>query len=247
MASNQGNCYVEHQAEIMDQFEKMVLMATRTNVGRERWSEETLSNVIRRSREELEALLPSLPFLGGKDSQSWGLILQSAQTIAFYSACKSVGMDVREFAQLMYEVGEAYYDSLSSIKKRMFRRMAFSGRVKEGWRRWAAETQRRQYPGNWVGEFVEGDGQSFDWGLNFTECGWLKLIREHHAEEAAPYACLGDFVRMRALGVGFMRTQTLACGHPICNFRFVRGYQTPRGWPPENLEEFRTAPQAKQD
>lgn len=245
MTEDSHDYYIRYKNEIMDQFEKMVLVAA--EVGQNHLSEETLSNLIRRSREELEALLPSLPYLGGKKSLSWALMLQSAQTLAFYKACKSVGMEVREFAQLMYEVGEAYYDSLSGMKKRVFRWMASSGLVKRGWKRWAAETQRRQYPGDWVGEFVEGDGKSFDWGLNLVECGWLKLIGEHHAEEAAPYACLGDFVRMRALGVGFMRTQTRACGHPMCDFRFVRGYQTPRGWPPENLEEFKTRSQAKQD
>lgn len=245
MVSSQGNYYLEHKKEIMNQFSKMMLTAT--EVGRKHFGEETLSELTRRSTDEFEALLPSLPFLGGKNNPSLGLILQSAQTLAFYKACKSVGLDVREFAQLMYEVGEAYYDSVSSIKKRMFRWMAFSSRAKRSWRKWAAETQRRQYAGNWVGEFIEGDGRSFDWGLNFVECGWLKLIREHHAEEAAPYACLGDFVKMRAMGIGFMRTQTLGCGHPICDFRFMRGYQTPRGWPPENLQEFKTRPQSKQD
>ena len=244
MDEDPNHYYVRHKTEIMNEFEKMVLIAA--EVGRKHFSEETLTNLTSKSREELEALLPSLPYLGGKESPSLGLILQSAQTLAFYKACKSVGTEVREFGQLMYEVGEAYYDSLSSIKKRMFHWLAFSDRVKGGWRRWATETQKRQYPGNWVAEFVEGDGKSFGWGLNFVECGWMKLIREHHAEEAAPYACLGDFIRMRAIGVGFKRTRTLGCGHPNCDFRFVKGYQTPRGWPPEDLEEFRTSPQAKQ-
>ncbi len=44
---------------------------------------------------------------------------------------------------------------------------------------------------------------------------------------------------MRALGIGFKRTKTLATGANMCDFRFIKGYQTAKGWPPENLEEFK--------
>jgi hypothetical protein len=104
------------------------------------------------------------------------------------------------------------------------------------------ESQSREYPMNWVGEFVEGDGATFEYGLDFVECGFMKLAREMGCEEIAPYVCLADFARMSGLGIGFWRTQTLARGHPRCDFRFGKNYETPKGWPPENLDEVRNSP-----
>ena len=81
------------------------------------------------------------------------------------------------------------------------------------------------------------DGKSFEYGFNFTECGWLKLIEKEGIKDSAPYACLCDYARMRAIGIGFKRTKTIAAGAEICDFRFIKNYETPKGWPPEDLEE----------
>lgn len=50
---------------------------------------------------------------------------------------------------------------------------------------------------------------------------------------------MSDYAMFRALGVGFKRTKTIAINCDVCDFRFVKDYQTPKGWPPESLEEFR--------
>lgn len=105
------------------------------------------------------------------------------------------------------------------------------------WRTWLSQSQKRLYPENWVGDFLEGDGKAFNYGFNFTACGWLKLIDKENAGDIAPYACLCDYARMRALGIGFKRSKTIAAGADMCDFRFIKDYQTPRGWPPEDLEE----------
>ncbi len=231
--------YIRNKVKLVREFKKILSVAEK--LTQTRFDEEKLHTLMEMSLKEFEALLPQLPYLGGDKSPATPLIMHGAQTIAFYKACKSIGIEAREFAQLMYEVAEAYLESVSWIMKRVARRLAFSGRTKISWKTWAIESQTREYPQNWVGEFIEGDGITFDWGLNFEECGWLKLVQEHGAEEIAPYACIGDFARMRAVGVGFNRTQTLALGFPKCDFRFGKNLETPRGWPPENLDEFKNS------
>jgi hypothetical protein len=46
-----------------------------------------------------------------------------------------------------------------------------------------------------------------------------------------------DYATMRATGVGFRRDQTIAIGGDRCEFRFSRARNTPRGWPPEEIDE----------
>jgi hypothetical protein len=142
--------------------------------------------------------------------------------------------------QLLYEIAEAYTESLPGFAKWLARRLILSASVKRRWRAALIESQRRAHPGNWVGEFVEGDGESFDYGFNFTECGWLKLVEREGGAEIAPYICLSDYAKMRGVGIGFLRTQTLAAGAKLCDFRFIKGYKTARGWPPEALGEWRS-------
>lgn len=234
---NLQNYYVSNKRELMKEFQKIVNTAKK--IGHKYFNDETLKSLVEKTLSEFDLILPQLPYVGGKKSPYTNLMLQSGQTLAFYRACKSLGIETKRCAELMYELEEVYIDSMSEIKKRLARRMAFSRAFKKNWKKWAIESQEREYPENWVGEFVEGDGTDYDWGLNFSECGCLKILRKFGAEEIAPYACLGDFVRMRGLGIGFKRTQTLALGHGGCDFRFVKDYETPRGWPPENLEEFK--------
>ena len=85
----------------------------------------------------------------------------------------------------------------------------------------AAKTQERQYPGNYVIAFVEGDGVSFDYGIDYLECGGCKFLESQGAFELARYICPIDIVYSEALGWGLTRTQTIADGGETCDFRFV--------------------------
>ncbi|MFX0092435.1 MAG: L-2-amino-thiazoline-4-carboxylic acid hydrolase [Candidatus Hodarchaeota archaeon] len=100
-------------------------------------------------------------------------------------------------------------------------------------------SQQRQYSGNMVLEYVAGDGETFEWGVNIQECAVLKLCQCLGLEELVPYICLCDYALYRGIGIGFKRTKTLGMGFDICDYRIVKGYKTPRGWPPENVNDFR--------
>jgi len=231
----QPNYYVERRQKILKEFDAFTGVARK--VAPSYFDDATIIAVTARARSELEKLLPTLPYVGGDASPFTPLLVSSAETIAFYRACKPLKIDPRRMGQFLYEIGEKYVESLPAYKKRLARWLLFSGRTKRRWRKALTESQQRTYPGNWVGEFVEGDGKTFDYGFNFTECAWLKLVRKEGGAEIAPYICLSDYAKMRGVGIGFQRTQTLAAGARLCDFRFVKGYKTPRAWPPEALDE----------
>jgi hypothetical protein len=112
----------------------------------------------------------------------------------------------------------------------------------ERWRAQAGESQKRRYPGDWVFTFVEGDGQEFDYGLDFTECGICKYYHAQGADELTPYLCLMDGVVSKSFGLGLVRHKTLAEGADICDFRYKAGRETflyplRDGWPPKFLNE----------
>lgn len=234
---NQGNIeyYLKNKKKILKGFNSLVKVAKKTEFSD--LDASTIDIIIQKAQIELEKLLSKLPFVGGDKSPFTPLMIQSAMTIAFYKASTSLKLSERELGKFIYQVAALHAQSISTIKKWINRKIIFSKKGKNYWKTWLRETQKREYPENWAGVFIESDNNSFDYGFDFTECGMIKLAQEENVEEIVPYACLCDYARMRAFGIGFKRTKTLIAGEDSCDFRFVKGCETPRGWPPEDLEE----------
>ncbi|MFX1390625.1 MAG: L-2-amino-thiazoline-4-carboxylic acid hydrolase [Promethearchaeota archaeon] len=230
--------YIKNKKKILKQFNSLVKVAKK--IALPNYDIEIVEKIIENTYKELENLLVKIPYVGGDKSPFTPLMIQSAETIALYKACKSLNLTKREIGKIIYDIAENSAQSISFFKKFLYRRAIFSKKLKNYWEYWLNESQKRLYPENWLGVFVESDEKSFDYGFNFTECGCLKLLDKENAKEIAPYICLCDYARMRAFGIGFKRNKTIAAGSDICDFRFIRDYQTPRGWPPESLEENKT-------
>ncbi len=93
-------------------------------------------------------------------------------------------------------------------------------------RKRAIESHQREYPDGYVYDFIEGDGKTFDYGVDYIECASCKFLARQGASELAPYLCPVDILYSEALGWGLMRTQTLAEGDSKCDFRFKKGGPT---------------------
>lgn len=93
------------------------------------------------------------------------------------------------------------------------------------------ESCQKDYPieqgiPDYVFNFVEGDGQTFDYGVYYLECASCKFLAKQGAPELAPYLCLVDILYSKALGWGLTRTMTLAEGAERFDFRFKKGGKT---------------------
>lgn len=75
-------------------------------------------------------------------------------------------------------------------------------------------------------DYVEGDSQTFDYGVDYIECASCKFLEAQDASELGPYVCAVDKVASVMLGWGLRRTKTLAEGDEKCDFRFKRGGNT---------------------
>jgi hypothetical protein len=101
----------------------------------------------------------------------------------------------------------------------------------------AAASQQRKYPEDFVSSFIKGDGRTFDFGLDITECGICKLYSAHGAQRLSRYMCLSDYVVSKAFNRGLVRYHTIAEGDGKCDFRYKKGRETfvyplRKGWPP---------------
>jgi hypothetical protein len=106
---------------------------------------------------------------------------------------------------------------------------------------WAEWTRKREYPANWVADFVQGDGKEFDYGYDYTECGVVKYFQAQGVPELAPYFCLSDFPKSAVFGTGLVRKRTLAQGDGICDFRYRKGRPVVQDWTTE-IARIRSGP-----
>jgi hypothetical protein len=187
--------------------------------------------ILREARQKYEALIPELPYIGGKKNQvHTTFLIQSAWFLALYRALKSHGKTPEEAGKMVHEGLEALLRSYPKFLLRIVGRWQMS---KSRLRRYYAESQKRAYPQDWKCTFVEGDGREFDFGMDYTECGICKFFHAQGADEFTPYICLLDFPTQKAMGTGLFRTMTIAEGAEKCDFRFKPGREVKEGWPPK--------------
>jgi hypothetical protein len=187
-----------------------------------RYGSQFADTVAVEARQEYEALIPQLPYLGGARNFDTFLIIAAAMFLAFYKPLTARGRPVEEIGDVVHETVEGFFSSIPRFPARLYGRLLFTRYSMRQARKTARESQQRRHAGDWVFEFVKGEGDAFDWGQDFVECGVCKLFRAQDAVEFAPHMCRLDFVFSEAFGWGLARTTTLAKGDAKCDFRFKR-------------------------
>ena len=225
--------YLSHKPEILAQFDihagawKPFLAA--------RFGDEFAEAVIREAREEYQALIPEIPYIGGDANPMTRHLVRSTTSLVFYKVMKACGKTAAETGHILYQAVEANVSRLPPQPCQELTVEFLAGRKEQ-----ARRSQERRYEADWVEEFVHGDGVKFDYGSDFLECGSQKLYHAHAADEFLPFYCYLDFVTHRMIGWGFARARTLAEGHERCEFRWKKGSETAKGWPPPFLKRDRS-------
>lgn len=189
------------------------------------FDEQEVDDILIEIRNEYESLIPQLPYVGGKPPFTQ-FIIYTALYLAIYRTVAVRGKTLEEIGEILFELGRELLQKSPSLLTRMVGGMNFSRYYLHIVQKRALESQQRKYPGNYVFEYVEGDGKSFDYGVDYLECGGCKFLAEQGASELAPYICPVDILYSEKLGWGLVRTRTLAEGADRCDFRFKKGGPT---------------------
>jgi len=218
-----GDYYVSRKRTLLKEFDKTLSRVRGLFVSR--YGEEAAEAMLQEARQEYEALIPQLPDIGGKQPFTQFLI-STAWILTMYRVLKRRGEPIEEIGVFAYQAGEAYLQAYPAFLRRVVGHMTFSRRYLRRLQKLAAKSWERRYPGDYVYTFVPGDGETFDYGVDYAECAGSKFLREQGAAELAPYICPADILYSEALGWGLQRTTTLAAGGERCDFRFKRGGET---------------------
>jgi hypothetical protein len=201
-----------------------------------RYGEQTAVRLRQDTLAEYEKLLPQFPYVGGKENPLTTNLVQAGYVLALYRALHAQGGTVEEAGELSHLAIERELKRIPAFVRRWIGRSKFSPSRIPKMKARAQASQARRYPGDWVFEVIEGDGQTFDIGMTYTECGIDKFMRSQGASELTPYLCNTDYVTFGALGLGLVRTKTLGWGCDCCDFRIQCKGTVPPAWPPRFVE-----------
>lgn len=220
--------YLSQKSELVECFEKES-KRWRTILSKH-FGDKLVENILLKAKHRYEVLIPEIPDIGGGENHLTNSLIGSVECLALYQAMKARGKTTTETGKALYEtIVERYGKPIPEIppSQRLSEEELMRRRKKR-----AKRSQRREYELDFVYEFVEGDGDMFDYGYNFTECATQKFYIEQGAEEFLPFYCFLDFPKSRLYGLGLSRTGTLAEGCEVCDFRFKAGSDCEEKWPP---------------
>jgi hypothetical protein len=191
-----------------------------------RYGEEFTEAVAREVRQEYERLIPEIPFIPGLRARSLNAFLRiTAQELAVYRVMKRRGKSADEAWEICHEAIGARMEKYPAWKARLLGKLMFSKAMKRRVGKRAANGDELRF-GDFEVRYLIGEGESFDWGVDYVACGNHEFMKQQGGEEFAPYVCLSDMALGEALGWGLIRTQTLADGCDRCDFRFKQGGET---------------------
>jgi hypothetical protein len=187
-----------------------------------------LTTMLADARSIHAGLLP-LPDIGGPENLVYASFVVAPQYVALYRAMRPHGFTAAEVGRLIYDLAISSLAKESDELRRNGERFFTPGYFAM-LQDWAARSQERRYPMDWVQTVFRGDGTDFDIGVDYVECGLVKYFAAQGVPELAPYPCRIDFPTAQAEGTGLERTTTLATGGHRCDFRYKKGRPVTQVW-----------------
>lgn len=205
------------------------LMNTYNRIGQsvrmrllDRYPAKLIWSIFADTRRELATMATKIPYIGEKNI--WQINLDTCiMSMALFKTLEKRKFELQEAVQIQNDIFEAYRSSFPSPMRWAYHWYYFSPFHQKRLSRAAEQSQKRQYPGDWVFSYVGGNGHPYDFGVDITECAVLKLYRTHRVDdEYLPYLCKLDHTMSNILSLGITHEGTLAEGAPVCNCRWTR-------------------------
>lgn len=209
----------------------------------DRFGEQTAAVMRGEMLDEYRRLIPEVPYIGGRRNIYSDTLALAPRALALYRVVVRHGGTLEDTGELLHLMVQAQMERIPKVLRYWVGRQRFGRLRKRKVERAARRSQARRYPGDFVFERIDGDGKTFDFGIDIAECGIVKFLNAQGADELVPYGCDLDYVTFEAMGIGLQRTKTLAWGCDRCDFRLSKQGVTSAPWPPEFVERTCGQPQ----
>lgn len=231
--SENGLYYVKNKDRLLKGLTGSILLDHIPRVLERSYGAEMAGEVLRETGEKYDSYLPVLPYSGDEDLHDAKDMAFAAWCLAFYRVMRKHGHSAEEAGKVLYNATVAKMRTYPQFLLRLLGKLIFTSVYKRKYKKQQEAAHLKECAYCFKSDYVEGDGQNFDFGKDYTQCGISRWFREQGAEEFLPYMCCLDYPLAKPLGIGFHRTTTLGIGGDKCDFRYKKGKETETGWPPK--------------
>ncbi|MBN1533181.1 MAG: L-2-amino-thiazoline-4-carboxylic acid hydrolase [Spirochaetes bacterium] len=233
----QNDYYNKRKKRLIVQLQKLI--SRNRQVLMRDFNERQTESIIADTLGEYEAMIPRIPYIGGSKNFLTRNLVGSAQLLSLIRVLEKRGLSEKEIGKMLHDIYESHLAALPGIVRFILKKIYLTPIWQKRIQRNGIRSQMREYPGDWVSEYIPGNGTDFVFGVNFHECGICKFYKTEGAEKYLPYLCLLDYPLFKMMGIRLMRSETLGNGASRCDFRFGGNRPPVEGWPPESVEEYR--------
>jgi hypothetical protein len=221
--------YAQEKPRLLRDFHKF--MGSALPVLSDRFGDDSSERIQNLAQARFEEIIPEIPYVGGRKNQFSEELETSAMSLALYFVLKEKSLTTEEIGKINYEIFVAIYNKTPGYILSFMKRFIFSRFSKRRLRQASERSQRREYPDDWVVEYLDGKDNDFDIGLDFTHCALCRLYETQGAFEFAKYMCLIDYIPSKMIDSGLERSSTIAEGAERCDFRYKKGRPVRPRWP----------------
>jgi len=197
---------------------------------RQRYGDDRADQLARDAYHAYAALLSALPPISlARDPMAW-FTLAGGWALALHQAGQPLGGTAEDVGWVLIACLERVYGAIPRWLRHVAGRVFLSAPS-----RWiiaglGRRSQRRRLPCTFVWQVLPA--AAADLAIDYDQCPINTLLRDLGAGELVPYLCQTDYATFGALGLGFVRTQTLAWACSHCDFRISRQGEVAAAWPP---------------
>lgn len=153
-------------------------------------------------------------------------MVASGMIISFYRVMEKRGKAVEDVVKICYEVSEDFIARFPRFLLKFCGRLAFSSWFVNMFKSQAARSRKREFAKDFVYEIVEGTGEDFDWGFEFSECAVNKFYDAQGIEKLKPYCNFFDVTYSRLMDMGLVADNTIGLGCDRCRLLYKKGGKT---------------------
>jgi len=190
------------------------------------YGEQYTEQIVIKSRNNFEEIIPQLPFVGGMKNYYAPIIVVNGLIIAMFMAMKESGKTAADVIRIWAEAADDLFAKIPEPLAHLGGKVLLSKPVIKSFGKQTIMSQERRYPEDWVYELLEGDGEKYDVGFEFAECAVIKFYQAMDTMELAPYCNFADVTYSHYLGIGLDASETLGMGCDHCRMLFKKGGDT---------------------
>ncbi len=210
------NYFVNNKSYCMNFFKRAARNGQKAITAK--FGQEEGEKLMKQVKSEFENLLGQVPYVGEIDIMKRQMLLTVIFT-AIYRTLKA-SEKIEDIWMLCNEFNRETLMNMPKIVRWLLKKSTFSKRMKSSFKDLALETKQKNMADQW--DFVEGDGKTFEYGMNMTKCAKVIFLQKIGVSEFAPYVCLIDKNFAECCNYGLKRTMVIAEGATHCDFRLSK-------------------------